>query len=208
MNKLKLLLFMIIFLPFSVSAACSTQDLSRYKTLAGHINNYYTFNGSTFDVTLYNVSNELRVVDKTNNKTYYSDSNIGNLVVNNLSQGSIINFAVYPINGECSDYRVLTVYVNLPYFNSYYNDPVCNNNSSNLCSKWVNTSFYTYDEFVNRVAKKKKEEFVEEQKPEEEIRKYGFFDFLGDYYIPILLFIIITGSIGIYYLDKKSKFDF
>lgn len=205
MNKFKFLLF-LLFIPFSVSAACNSTQLSRYKSLAAHINNYYDFNGSSFDVTFYNVSSDLKIVNKSNNEQFTSNSNLGDVVVHNIAPGSNINFAVYPVNG-CPDYRVYTIYVNVPYLNSYYNDPVCNNNDNVLCSKWVNTSMYTYDQFVSQVKKDVKEEDVE-QEPEVVAKKYGFFDFLADYYIIILLSIIVLGSISIYYLDKKSKFDF
>lgn len=207
MNKLKYLLF-ILFIPVSVNAACSASSLSRYKSLASNINNYYSFNGNTFDITFYNVSNELRIVDKTTNNSYYSSSNFGDVVINNLSAGSIVNFAVYPNNSDCSDYRVYTFYINLPYLNNYYNDPACVNNSSSLCSKWVNTNMYSYEQFIDKVKGETKEAEIIEQESEIEVRKYGFFDFLGDYYIYILLLIIVSGSIGIYFLDKKSKFDF
>lgn len=206
MNKLKLLLCLLI-IPISVNAACNSSELSRYKSLAANINNYYDYTSDSFSVYFYNVSNELRIIDKTNNKEYFTSSNLGDVIVNGLTPGSMVNFAVYPVTGECSNYRVFTFYINLPYFNKYYNDPVCINNSNTLCSKWSNTSMYNYDQFVNVVKDSKVEEVIEPE-PEQEVHKYGFFDFLGDYYIFILLFIIASGSIGIYFLDKKSKFDF
>ena len=206
MNKLKFLLCLLI-IPISVKAACSSSDLSRYKSLAANINNYYDYINDNFSVSFYNVSSELKIVDKTNNKEYLSNSNFGDVIVNGLTPGSMVNFAVYPVTGECSNYRVFTFYINLPYDNKYYNDTVCVNNSNTLCSKWVNTSMYNYDQFVNVVKKNEKEEIVEPE-PEQDVHKYGFFDFLGDYYIFILLFIIASGTIGIYFLDKKSKFDF
>lgn len=206
MNRFKFLLFLFLFLPFSVSAACSSSSLSRYKTLASHVENYYDYDGSNFSVTLYNVSNELKVI--YNDNTFYPNSNFGDIIINNISPGSTVRFLVYPIDSECSNYRAYTIYVNLPYYNSYYSDPVCNDNNNALCSKWINTSMYSYDQFVSTVKKPDNSSDIVAVSPDVEARKYGFFDFLGDYYIYILLFIIASGSIGIYYLDKKSKFDF
>lgn len=206
MNKLKYLLCLLI-IPISVHAACNSSELSRYKSLAANINNYYDYTNDSFSVTFYNVSSELKIVNKSDGREYFTGSNLGDVVVNGLTPGSAVNFAIYPINGECNNYRVFTFYLNLPYFNKYYNDPVCVNNGNSLCSKWVNTSMYNYDQFVNVVKNNKVEEIVNPE-PEQEVHKYGFFDFLGDYYIFILLFIIASGSIGIYFLDKKSKFDF
>ena len=199
-------LFLMLFLPISVYAACSSSDLSRYKSMASNINYYYDYNGSAFDVTFYNVSNEFKVVEKASDLSYGTSSKFGDFVVPNLKSGSF-TFAVYPASGDCSYYRVLTVYVNLPYLNKYYNDPVCVNSTSSLCFKWANTNSYSYEQFVNSVKLGNYQEIITEE-PVPEYHKYGFFDFLGDYYIYILLFIIISGSIGIYFLDKKSRFDF
>lgn len=186
---------------------CTNSDLSRYKSLASNIGNYYDYNGNGFNVTFYNVSNELKIVNRNNGSEYYPNSNFGDVVINDVSYGSNVKFSIYPLNESCTDYSVSTVYINLPYLNSYYNDPVCVNNSNSLCSKWANTSYYSYEQFVSEV-KKTAPTLEVEPEPEEEVSKYGFFDFLADYYIYILLFIIISGSISIYYLDKKSKFDF
>ena len=206
MNKFKFLLFLLI-IPLSVSASCDSSSLSRYKSLAANISNYYEYNGSSFDVTFYNVSSELKIVNKLDGREYFPNSNFGDVVINNFSDGDTSSFAVYPSTGECSIYRVFTFYINFPYYNKYSSDEICINNTSVLCSKWTNTSMYNYDQFVSAVIGDKKEEIVSPQ-PVIQSRKYGFFDFLGDYYIFILLFIIISGSIGIYFLDKKSKFDF
>lgn len=203
----KKILIIMLFIPFGVSAACSSKELSRYKSLYGNIGNYYDYNGSTFDVTLYNVSSELRVVNKSDNSEFRSSSNLGDVSVSGFSSGSVVKLAVYPTGGECYSYRVGTIYINLPYFNKYYTDPICVGNDNALCSKWANTSMYNHDEFVSLV--KKVEETPDQVQSEvQESKGYGFFDFLSDYYIFILLFIIIGGSIWIYYLKKKDSFDF
>ena len=201
----KVILLLILLMPLSVKASCSSSSLSRYKDLASNISYYYNHNGSSFDLVFYNVSSEFRIVSKSDDKEYFPSSNLGNVVVNGLPSGNI-NFGVYPINGECKEYRVFTFSVVLPYLNKYFNDPVCLNNDNALCSKWVNTSMYSREQFVEAVEGSNNN--GEEIAPEKEVHKYGFFDFLTDYYIYILLFIIIGGSVGIYFLDKKSKFDF
>ena len=207
MNKLKYLLF-LLFIPISVNASCNASSLSRYKSLASNINNYYSFNGSSFDVTFYNVSNELRIVDLSNNNSFVPLSNFGDVVINNVPIGSSVNYAVYPIDSECSLFRVYTFYIGLPHLNNYYTDPICVNNSSNLCFKWTNTSMYSYEQFIDKVKNSKVDEEEQQPVPTEEIKKYGFFDFLADYYIYILLVIIFGGITGIYFLNKKDRFDF
>lgn len=203
MNKLKLLLLLLI--PISVKAECSNQELAKYKALASNINSYYEYNNN-FNITVYNVSSDLKIVNKNDNSTYTNPSGIGEIKINNINPGQNITLGIYPNNGECSDYRIRTIYVNLPYLNKYYNEEICINNSNPLCSKWVNTNNYTKEQFINEV-KEDKEEIIEKE-PEPEVKTYSFLEFLGDFYIPILLVIIVSGSIAIYFINKKHKFDF
>ena len=208
MNK-KILLILLLF-PISIKAACTNQELTRYKTLASHVNSYYEYNeqNNTFDVTAYNLSKELKIVNKDTNESYNTNDTLGEIRIGNQKTGYNLKLAIYPTNSECQDYRVRTMYINLPYYNNYYKEEICKNNNHQLCSKWANTSTYTKEQFIEKVKQETKTEIPETPEPEPEINKYGFFDFLGDFYIPILLFIIIAGSIAIYKLDKKQKFNF
>ena len=202
MNKLKLLLILLI--PISIKAQCTNNELARYKSLASNIDSYYEYDNN-FDVTIYNLSSELKIVNKNDNSTYTNPSGIGEIKIGNINPGTSLQLAVYPNNGECTS-KLRTMYINLPYLNQYYQDEICINNSNNLCSKWVNTSIYTHEQFVELV-KKTQEEIIEPE-PEKEEEKFSILEFLGDYYIYILLVIIISGSIGIHFLNKKHSFDF
>ena len=204
MNKLKLLLLLLI--PISVKANCSNQELSEYKLLATHITNYYEYN-TNFDITVYNVSNKLKILNKNDNTEYTTSDQIGEIKIKNINPGTSLTLGIYPNNGECSDYRIRTIYINTPYLNKYYQEEVCKNNDNILCSKWTNTNSYTKEQFINEVKKEKQEEIIEPE-PTPEIKKNVFFEILGDLYIPMLIVIIISGSIAIYILDKKQKFDF
>ena len=204
MNKLKILLLLLI--PISVKATCTNEELSRYKQLASNVNSYYEYDNN-FNVTVYNISNDIKVINTNDNSTYTNSNGIGEIKINNISPGTSLTLGIYPNNGECSDYRIRTIYVNLPYSNKYYQEEVCINNSNPLCSKWANTNNYTKEQFINEVTKNKKEEIIEPES-EPEVKSFSFLEFLGDFYIPILLLIIISGSIGIYFLNKKQKFDF
>lgn len=209
MNKFGLFILLLL-LPIVVSASCSNQDLTRYKSLAGNINSYYDYDDGSnrFSITVYNLSSDLMLINQSDSSSYrVSSSGIGELVINNLNPGTNVTLGVYPVGGDCSNYRIRTIYVNLPYYNKYYKDSVCVNNSSSLCSKWANTSSYSYEQFVNSVSEESSI-VIEEPDPEPEVSSFSFFEFLGKYYIVILLFIIVSGSIGIYVLDKKSRFDF
>ena len=200
-------LLLLLLIPLSVKASCTSTELSTYKLLSSEINTYYDYNEETnkFKITTYNISNKIKI--KENENEYYSNGVIGETTIDNLNPGQNITLGIYPKEGECSSLRIRTIYVNLPYYNKYYKDELCQNNTNQLCSKWANTTNYTYEQFKNEISKTKKEP-VEQIEPEPEIKKYTFLEFLGDFYIPILLLIIVSGSITIYYLDKKSKFDF
>ena len=67
MNKLKLLLLLLI--PLSVKATCSNQELARYKALATNVNSYYEYDNN-FNVTVYNLSSELKIVNKNDEIIY------------------------------------------------------------------------------------------------------------------------------------------
>lgn len=202
MNKMRLLLLLLI--PISIKAQCTNQDYAKYKELASNIDNYYEYTDK-FNITIYNLSNELKVKNLNDNNTYATQDKFGEIKINGIEPGTQLTLGIYPNNGEC-EYRMRTIYINLPYLNKYYQDKVCENNDNILCRKWTNTNAYSYEQFVNQVKKETQEEQKEPEKIVDE--KYNFIEFLGDFYIPILLFIIITGSIGIYYLKKKDSFDF
>lgn len=201
---------MLFILPCYIKAECNNMDISRYKSLASNINSYYEFNEDlkNFNIIIYNVHNDLSLVVKGNNQSFYGN-NEGFIYFNNLNPGQTVNFSIYPKSGDCSVYKLRTIYVNLPYYNNFFNDPICANSNSDLCLKWANTSMYNRDQFLNKITiDSSHEQPGGSLEPSNIENKYGFFDFLADYYILILLGIIVFGSYGIYVLNKKSKFDF
>lgn len=210
MNKKILLTLLFILVPIKVKGICSNEQLVRYKSLAQNIDTYYQFdeNMQKFNITIYNISNEFNVTYQDNNITPPSNQ-LTEIYLNNINPGTNIKLSISPSNYDCSIYDVRTLYVNIPHYNLYYKDPICNNNNNKLCSKWANTTMYNYEQFIDKVSQTKKvEQKPEVPKKEEKTTSYGFFDFLEDYYIIILLNIIVFGSYAIYKLDKKSKFDF
>lgn len=205
MNKLKLLLLLLI--PISIKAECTNQELTKYKSLAGNVDYYYEYDGN-FNITVYNLPNELTAKNIGNGQSFNSSSRIGEIKINGINPGTTVKLGLYPNRGECQDYRVQTIYVNLPYYNKYYNDEVCKNNKNVLCSKWANTTKYSHEQFVNEVKKTQQEEIVEEIEPEIDMDKMTILSFISEYYMIILLSIIGIGLLSIHFLNKKDKFDF
>lgn len=206
----KKILLLLLLLPISIKATCTSSDMARYKTLSSEINTYLMYNeqNKTFNIKIYNLSNNFELININNRNSYKTNDTIGETTIDNQTPGQLLTLGVYPISGECKEYRIRTIYVNIPYLNKYYQDEICNNNDNTLCSKWTNTDNYTYEQFIESVKNTKKQNNEEEKEPEPEMKRHTFLDFLGDYYIVILLVIIASGSVAIYILDKKSKFDF
>ena len=207
MNKLKLFIILLI-IPFSVRAACDSSKKARYRNLASNVNSYISFNGSSFDVTFYNVSNEFNIVSKDDGSSFRVSDKFGEYKIYGMNPGKTYTYYIYPLDSECSSARARTIYVNTPYYNKYYSDPVCSNSSSSLCNKWINVTNISHDEFVKRVTADNAQSVVQEPEPEATKEKYGFFGFLADYYMIILLVIIAGGITGIYFLNKRDSFNF
>lgn len=207
----KIILSLILLFPIIAKAQCTNKDLTRYKTLAGNMTSYYTYNSenNTFAATIENVHSDLYIRDRTYNNEYRTNQQgLNEITLYNLAPGKAVTIKAYPTSGECAGYAVYTMYINVPYYNQYYSDPICNNNDNQLCSKWANTTAFTYEQFVETVERTTDEKIEEEKEREEYEEPYRFLNFLSDYYIYILLTIIIIGSYAIYKLDKKNKFDF
>jgi hypothetical protein len=201
----KIIFFLLLILPITVKADCTDKELARYKILASYINYYTEFNESnkTFDITLYNLSNELTL--ETQNQKYSSQEKMGETKITNKPNGENIKISVYPKNGACNNYSLRTMYINLPKYNKYHEEEICKNNNSILCSKWANTSSYTKEQFEIKVKKETQQE--EKQETQQEENK-SIFDFLAEYYVPILLALLIIIITTKYLIERKKRFKF
>ena len=204
----KTIIILLILIPVKIKADCSNKELSRYKILSSYVETYYKFDENTkkMNITVYNLSDELEAQNINDSKTYTSKDKKGEIKINNIEPGQTLKIGIYP-KDECSDYRLRTIYINLPYYNKYYNEKICKNNNNSLCSKWANTEVYTREQFVKKV-EIPKQEAPTKIEPEEETKNHSILEFLLNYYIVILLAIIVIGIFLIYKLDKKNKFDF
>ena len=153
------------------------------------------------------------IVDSTTGRSYYySDTNNGELILSGYSSGQTISYTIYYPDKMCVEAVLGVKYVNLPTYNPYYTNNICDGLTNySLCQKWVKHGL-TEDEFVKKVNEYKESLIIEEEKKEtlEDIK--GIFDyvleFFFDYYMYILPTIIVGGIIGIIYLDRKDSFEF
>lgn len=212
------LLVVSILLPMKVFGACTTDEKLRYSQLASNITTSYDYiekdNSVLFTITIHNVHKDLLIKDNTNNKTYSSNQkDLNNYKITNLKDGINYSFSVYAKSGDCS-YRLLnTLYVNLPKYNKYYKDTLCEGlDSFNLCQRWGENGDITYDTFKNKIEEYRKTEIVTdvvEVKKEEETELLKIIgDFWAKYYLYITLGTIVVLTPIIIIIDRKNSYDF
>ncbi|MDD3452953.1 MAG: hypothetical protein PHN42_01580 [Bacilli bacterium] len=207
-KKIFILFLFIILSPINTKALmCSNADKVKYQTMAQNIKSSYDYvdNGGiiTFNVTLSNIPERFIISSVALNQRYeYTSSE---LIINNLNPGQSYRFDVYINDDSCYLERLYSVYVNLPFYNLYYDDEICDGiESFKYCNKWQSNSL-TYDEFAIKVAEYKlslQDELILEEETYD-----GVFDKIIDFYVKyyyIILPSIIILCIG-YMLYRKYK---
>ena len=213
--KLKYVIYLLaLLIPFKVLGAdCDFKDVARYQALASNVKFNYEFveSSKTFNIIITNMPDEL-YFEITSSGEVFSSRTVGSseTVLYGYTSGSY-RFRIVPYDPACYESTVGNGYVNLPYYNSYYNDPVCNGAENyKLCQKW-NKVDLSYDDFVKNVEAYKKSLVKEEVTQVEETVEDDFLNkiivgFLDNYVI-ILISIIVICSVLIVILSRKGKFD-
>lgn len=200
----------ILFLPKTVHGSfCRDSEKVRLGNLANNITTSYQAidnNGTiSFQISLWNVSQELKIVDVEHQKTYYPNERI---VLGGYAPNKTYRFEVRTDRALCEDEILRNIYVVTPGYNPYYKDVVCEGvETYYLCQRWTNMPL-THEEFVTKV-NTYKEQFQKKEEPNEEEKKVkGIYDYLLDffvnYYYIIFLVIIVGCSFGIYWYNKKN----
>lgn len=216
-----LIIITLLILPLNVFAKAKTECdyslLSNMKRYASNINFIYDYrienNNAYFNVTINNLTADMYLVDEITGQRYnYSSTNNGELIINGYSDVETLKYKVYSNNSECMDEILIINYINLPVYNKYSGDPLCEGISEfSLCRRFLKTNI-SYEEFEKQVLEYKKEEVkteeqIEEKKEVELTFAEKLIDFLIHYgifiAIPIIVIIII-----IMRRSQKNKFDF
>lgn len=214
----KLLIYITFFVGFFVfmsdtKASCTYTRMAELKKMASNVNVTYTYtikdNKATFDIRFANLTNDISLYDSYNDKNYIQK---GEVILSNFQDGQKYRFFIKSNYNDCRGEVLLTKYVTLPKYNTFYGDPLCEGIEDYvLCQRWGSfniTNHYEYEVQINKykasLIKEKKENI--EEKEETFLQKVG--SFLLKYYIFILLGIIIICSTLIYFLRKKDRFDF
>ena len=207
----KIILFMtlmvLMILPHEVKAVCSNSEISKFSSFATNVSIAYDYvesNGQvSFNIVLTNLRPELYISDVANQTNYYYN-NSSEIVLTGFKANRNYRFDIYA--GSCNS-RLYSLYVTLPGYNPYYNDPICTGVTHNICQKWINMK-YDYDTFVQEVKKikaitEKKDEVIAEEK------YLGIYDYIlifyTKYYFLILPAIIITCILVIIRERKKDS---
>lgn len=211
MRKIGFFLLILLF-PIASSKAyyCKYSEISKYKSLASNISTSYDYNQKgddvTFSITLNNLDKNLYIVDTTSNKTYWYTKD--EIVITNYAPGSIVKYNVYANNEYCNEDLLYTIRVNLPSYNKYYNDAICNGiEDYALCQRWYGHN-YDYNTFISKVENYKKS-LIKEEKPEIIVENKSYLDLIIEwllkYYYIILILIILISTISIIRINKKNN---
>lgn len=130
--KAVILLLLLIALPTSTYAVYEVLDSrcttdikitlrSKASSFAYSINKIDNNGTITYDLELLNIDNLIYVVDSIDNKIYKSDD-----VISDIKPGTIVKLGIYASDSTyCSGYKINTITVQIPYYNSHYTNELC-----------------------------------------------------------------------------------
>lgn len=218
-KRIIILLIVLFIIPINVMAvsrvSCDYSVLSNLKKFAGNITYSYDYyikeNQAYFNITVSNITSEMYIVNKKDNKKYeYKQTNNGELVINDVTDTEKMTLEIYSNNSECPNEMLAAIYINLPVFNKFSVDPLCEENKEyKLCKRFLKTSV-SYDIFVKQINK-----YIEDKnKPQEEEKeikqtkeKADMFDLLIRF-LPLIIIVMVIAAIYIINQRKKNSFDF
>jgi hypothetical protein len=131
--KVFILLILLLVLPTSAHAVyevidsrCTTDIKitlrSKASSFTYSVNKININDVVTYDLELLNIDKLIKVSNSINNVIYTSDG-----VINNIEPGTIVKLNIYASDATyCNDYKVSTRLVQIPYYNKYYKNSLCN----------------------------------------------------------------------------------
>ena len=139
MGKVKcalITLFLFLGISSVKAAACDNALKVDYQNRAKNISYSYTYNDSnnSFNIIFTNITNGFYLIDMDTMQEY---RNQGEIVIYNVSPGNSYRYGVFTSDlNPCSGMSIYNIYVTLPFYNPYYNDPLCDGiNTYKYCKK-------------------------------------------------------------------------
>ena len=215
LKKVLLLLLICFFANISfVCADCSDEELSKLKEIANNVNIVYEYQGEaagafgyedgTFDVIITNIVDDIYIRDEFYNyvfNTSNADSD-GKIVLKSYVSGNHV-FKIYAQN---CDKLLRVIELNIPRYNPYSEDPLCEGISGDdldVCNKWYKYDL-EYDDFKKAVEEYKKDSNKNGIADEENIFN-NIFDFFSKNILYILISVVIIGSIVVIVIVKRKR---
>jgi len=208
MKKIMLLLLVIIanFIIYdNVYAYCDYAELANIKKLSSNISVSYDYVYDTniddvsFNITFSNLNGSVIIEDNLGIKHYYNGDS--KLTLNNYNDGIKYKFVYSTENTSCINKTLMTNYVNLPKYNSYYNDPVCDKlKDYYMCQMWYQHDL-TKIEFDKKISEYAK--VINKEENENDDIASNIIDFIMDNYY---YFIGLSAIIIVIIIVRKSSY--
>lgn len=190
----KVIVFALLFFSFmgSLNAFCDYSRQKEYNVLAGYVSYKVEHNESnnTFRIKVFNLADPL-VVEY--NGTKYSKTD-GESYISGLSEGTQVTLSVQTTDSECVEKKLRSLYVSIPYVNTYYNSNECKGHEDLLvCTskfldyKITRASFISMLEnsSINNSGKK-----VESEKEVEPSTLETIISTISEYIVPVILVVL------------------
>ncbi len=214
--KLFALFLLWILFPSNISAYCDIFENNDERVMLGNLAANVIFssidkevgNDLSFNIRVNNLHEKIIVKDRKRDVELAYSKDTREIILTDYEPGQTVTFDIYPLNSKCVNDRevILTRYVNLPFYNKYYKDSLCEGISNfTLCQKWNNVNM-SREEFQRRIEEYRKSLIPEEEEPENFFRTIrSLFDFVIENYPYILIAIIVVGS-GIIINERRKEF--
>lgn len=213
MKKYIGIFLMLLFLPLvKVKGICNNSQIVNMNKLAKNVTSSYEYykEGDTikFKVTLTNLDRSLLIYDGIKRKEYTNKS--GEMTISGYEPGTTIRYLIFAKDTSCTDQTLATIYVNLPFYNPYYNDKLCEQVPDyKYCQKWVKMPF-KYEKFKQNLEIEIKSREAKKQSEKEPIKEdYSIFSIIYSWYIQyyyiFLPLVILICALEMYHLNKKNQ---
>lgn len=215
MKKIAFWILTLIIIPNSIKAyECSNTDKERLQKLANNVSvSYEEYENNLYflNVIFSGVSNEITISnDQRHEYLIYANLNnsyFGEVKSYGLDSGKNYTFSIYGTK-KCIFQKLRTITIQIPSYNIYYKDNVCQNaREYYLCQKWM-TANLSYEEFTKKVndyisiRDNKKENNNDNSN---EMKQFDFFQFYEKYYVPTFIMMIFILIILILLWIKENK---
>ena len=201
----KLSIFICLFFSFNLflDAACDYKTKKELNTLASYVDYSYDYDAASnsFDVTVYNLSDNLTI-----SSSALITRKENEIVIKDLQEGSTIKLNIIATNNDCEGNQIRILTINIPYLNPYYDTSEClMHQSLNVCSSRFldyKLSEEAFNTLINRDNSKKENEGIDDEAQVEASETFfdRLYSVLSKLYIPVLL--VIASSVVTYMVFK------